>query len=147
MEELHQAIKAYLDEYATKDATFAVKYSKGDKTVEGCVRYITSELEKAAREERGSKMVICMAPSREKVYGMAVHYFDEDSIKECKEEPETKVAVAAPSTTTNPVAPKKTGKKTADKGSDKGSDKKEKKTADTASAQSGELLQGQLSLF
>lgn len=128
MEELENAIKVYLDDFSSKDTAFAAKYNLSGKTVKGCVKYIVSELQKVAQKERGSNNVYCMAPSREKVFGMAVHYFDEDSIKECKEEPKARVMV---STSANkPMRP--------DTDKAKAPIKKQKDS---------DILEGQLSLF
>lgn len=68
-------LKIYLDEFASKDNVFAVKYRSGKKTVEGCAKYITEEVRKKASNG-------CYVAKDEEVYGLAVHYFDEDSIEE-----------------------------------------------------------------
>ena len=56
--------------------------SKPEKTIKGCAAYIIGEARKIAKAN-------CAVISDEEVYGMAVHYFEEDSIKECKEPPQT----------------------------------------------------------
>lgn len=130
MEELENAIKAHLDDFSSKDTAFAAKYNLSGKTVKGCVKYIVSELQKVAQKERGSSSVYCMAPSREKVFGMAVHYFDEDSIKECTEEPKARVMV---STSANkPMRPDNT---------------ETTKAPTTKKQKDSDILEGQLSLF
>lgn len=67
-----QAIKAYLDERAAKDADFALAYAKKNKSIDQCFEYIMGEASK-----RGN--AVCMTD--EEVFGLAVHYYDEDDIK------------------------------------------------------------------
>lgn len=67
-----EAIKAYLDNRAATDELFAVNYAKERKSIDECYRYILGEARK-----RGS--AVCMTD--EEVYGLAVHYYDEDNIK------------------------------------------------------------------
>lgn len=66
------AIKTYLDNRATNDHQFAMTYSKPNKSIDECFRYILGEARK-----RGS--LVCMTD--EEVFGLAVHYYDEDDIK------------------------------------------------------------------
>lgn len=65
-------IKDYLDARAASDPLFAVAYAKPKKNIDECFNYILSEARK-----RGSQ--VCM--SDEEVFGLAVHYYDEDDIK------------------------------------------------------------------
>ena len=67
-------VKQYLDERAKTDKLFAKSYSKKSKTFEGCCNYIIAEAQKLAKS---GKIVL----AREEVFGMAVHYYDEDGIK------------------------------------------------------------------
>ena len=67
-----EVIKNYLDGRAASDELFAVSYAKGNKSIDECCRYIISEARKLGTE-------VCM--SDDEVFGMAVHYYDEDSIK------------------------------------------------------------------
>ena len=67
-----QAIKAYLDKRAEEDSLFAPKYANEKKSIDECCSYIIGEARK-----RGNAVAI----SDEEVYGMAVHYYDEDDIK------------------------------------------------------------------
>ena len=67
-----EAIKAYLDNRAATDELFAVNYVKEGKSIDECYRYILGEARK-----RGS--AVCMTD--DEVFGMAVHYYDEDNIK------------------------------------------------------------------
>lgn len=65
-------VREYLDRRATDDAQFAVSYAKPKKSIDECWRYILGEARR-----RGS--AVCM--SDEEVFGLAVHYYDEDDIK------------------------------------------------------------------
>ena len=67
-----QSIKEYLDQRAASDEQFAVAYAKPNKSLEECCRYILSEVKKSGRHGFDDA----------EVYGMAVHYYDEDDIKE-----------------------------------------------------------------
>ena len=71
-ESFKQAIKAYLDKRAEEDSLFAPKYANEKKSIDECCSYIMGEARK-----RGNAVAI----SDEEVYGMAVHYYDEDDIK------------------------------------------------------------------
>lgn len=76
MNEFQQAIKAYLDQRAQEDAQFAANYAKQGKSIEKCCNYILRQAKK-----RGNAVVM---PDDE-VYGLAVHYYDEDiKADECK---------------------------------------------------------------
>ena len=65
-------IKAYLDKRAVDDPQFAEVYAKPNKNIDQCFAYILSEA-----KQRGS--AVCM--SDDEVFGLAVHYYDEDDIK------------------------------------------------------------------
>lgn len=64
------AIKKYLDEYASNDSVFAVKYENPKKSISECCSFIASEVR---------KMGVCGLDDAE-VYGLAVHYYDEEDI-------------------------------------------------------------------
>lgn len=70
------AIKAHLDKVAEQDETFAKNYAKKNKSVKECCNYIIGEARK--RKSGGGGVV---GISDEEVYGMAIHYFDEDNIE------------------------------------------------------------------
>jgi len=63
-------IKAYLDKRANEDSLFAQVYAKADKNLDGCIHYILNEVRKSG----------CNGFTDEEVFGMAVHYYDEDNI-------------------------------------------------------------------
>ena len=65
-------IKNYLDERAKNDEMFAKAYAKPNKSIDECYRYILGEARKKGTE---------VGMSHEEVYGLAVHYYDEDNIK------------------------------------------------------------------
>ena len=86
---MEEAIKAYLDQFASEDAAFALVYPSTSKTIEGCCQYIYKHYEEEARKANHAR---CLAVADADVYGLAVTYFEEDSIKE---EPAEKPAPAA----------------------------------------------------
>lgn len=88
MESFKKVIREYLEQRAHQDAMFATTYSKPNKTIDGCCNYIL-------KEARKKGTAVCMKD--EEVYGLAVHYYDEDSIKDVKPVSATAVAVANPS--------------------------------------------------
>lgn len=69
------AIKAYLDKRAKEDSLFAASYAKPNKSIDECFDYIIGEVRK-----KGTMVYM----SDEEVFGMAVHYYDEDDIKVSK---------------------------------------------------------------
>lgn len=69
--EAKQLIKNYLDQRAKTDELFAVSYAKPNKNIDECFNYIIGE---ASR--RGTQVFM----SDEEVFGLAVHYYDEDNI-------------------------------------------------------------------
>lgn len=70
--EVKVAIKAYLDKRAQEDTLFAATYAKPNKNIDECFNYIIGEISK-----KGNAVYM----SNETVFGMAVHYYDEDDIK------------------------------------------------------------------
>lgn len=66
-------IKDYLDERAKNDALFAEKYANPKKNINECWHYIVGEASKQSGD--------CVAMSDEEVFGLAVHYYDEEDIK------------------------------------------------------------------
>lgn len=67
------AIQSYLEKRAKEDSLFAASYAKENKSIDECCDYITGEARK-----RGGNVV---AISDDEVFGMAIHYYDEDNIK------------------------------------------------------------------
>lgn len=92
-------VKEYLENNASE--VLADKINNGKKTLQGCWNYITNEARKKA-------IGGCACIEDREVFGWAIHYFEEDSIKEgeIKSEP-----VKNPKTD---VKPTKTKAKSAD---------------------------------
>jgi hypothetical protein len=67
-------IKAYLDKRAESDELFAVSYAKENKNLDECCNFILNEVQKSG----------CNGFADEEIFGMAVHYYDEDDIKNVK---------------------------------------------------------------
>lgn len=67
-----EVIKSHLDERARTDELFAKAYAKSGKNLDECCSYIMGEAKK-----RGS----AVAMTDDEVFGMAVHYYDEDNLK------------------------------------------------------------------
>lgn len=84
-----EAIKSYLDERAKTDELFAKAYAKENKSIDECCSYILGEAKK-----RGN----AVAMTDNEVFGMAVHYYDEDDIKVEKIPANIKSSVSKPST-------------------------------------------------
>ena len=66
----------------------AEKINTGKKTLAGCWNFIVGEAKKKAVQG-------CAAIEDKEVFGWAVHYFEEDSIEECKTAPAVKTANTA----------------------------------------------------
>lgn len=80
-------IKNHLDGRARTDELFAKSYAKENKNLDECCSYIMGEARK-----RGS----VVAMTDEEVFGMAIHYYDEDDIKVSKMPAGTRAAVSTP---------------------------------------------------
>lgn len=65
-------IKNYLDERAKNDELFAKAYTKSNKSIDECYKYVLGEARK-----KGT----AVGMTAEEVFGLAVHYYDEDNIK------------------------------------------------------------------
>ena len=88
MESFKNAIRVYLEQRSKEDELFAATYAKPNKSIDQCRNY-------TLKEARKKGTAVCMKD--EEVYGLAVHYYDEDSIKDVKPVSATAVAVATPS--------------------------------------------------
>lgn len=69
-------IQSYLDKRAEQDPLFAATLKKENKSIEECVDYILSEVQKS--DANGF--------ADEEIYSMAVHYYDEDDLKAVKQQ-------------------------------------------------------------
>lgn len=74
MTHFENAIKEYLDARAKEDIKFAEKYSNGKKSIEECCRFILGEMRKKATSGM-------YGATDAEVFGLAVHYYDEEDIK------------------------------------------------------------------
>lgn len=93
-----EVLKNYLDKRAQEDKQFAASYAKPNKSLEECCKYIIREVEKVRDKAQ------CVPVQSDEVFGMAIHYYDEDDI--VVEEPKTKVTVTT-STSTDQSATQK----------------------------------------
>lgn len=104
-------IKSFLDNLAKEDEQFAKNYAKPKKSVSECCKYIFQRVEKAKKP--GERCVAC---SDEEIYGLAIHYYDEDDI--VVDGPKTKVeaqhvdATLASVENSKPSKPKRKAKST-----------------------------------
>lgn len=64
-------IKAYLDKRAEEDLLFSFRYSLPEKKLEDCVTYILNQVQKSG----------CNGFHDDEIFGMAVHFYDEDNIE------------------------------------------------------------------
>lgn len=79
-EKLEEAVKAHLDGMAAGDPGFAEKLKNPKKSLKECVEYIKGEVfHTYVAKNHGS--VEIATPSRAEVFGMAVHYYDEENVK------------------------------------------------------------------
>lgn len=67
----NETIRAYLEERAENDPLFAVKFANPSKSVEECVTYILNSVHKSG----------CNGFEDDEIFGMAVHYYDEEEIE------------------------------------------------------------------
>jgi len=67
-------IQSHLESVAENDALFAETLKKPKKNIKECVNYIMSTVKQSGKN----------ALADEEVFAMAVHYYDEDSIKDVK---------------------------------------------------------------
>lgn len=74
MTHFENAIKEYLDARAKEDVKFADKYSNGKKSIEECCSFILGEMRKKAKSGM-------YGATDAEVFGLAVHYYDEEDIK------------------------------------------------------------------
>ena len=66
-----ECIKNYLNGRAKEDALFKQKCKNPNKSLDECIQFIFSEVKKSG----------CNGFADEEIYGMAVHYFDEDELQ------------------------------------------------------------------
>jgi len=66
-----QTIQSYLEKRAQTDELFATKFNNPDKNIDSCCTYIMNTVQKIGNNGFAD----------EEVYGMAVHYYDEENIE------------------------------------------------------------------
>lgn len=81
-----RAIKAFLDDKAEKDPAFAEKYRSEKKNITDCCKFIIAEVKKSCKGNEA-------ACTDEYVYGLAMHYYDEENIKVPANAPSCRVVV------------------------------------------------------
>lgn len=69
-----KAIKAFLDDKAAKDPAFAEKYRSEKKNIADCCKFIIAEVRKSCKGNEA-------ACTDEYVYGLAMHYYDEENVR------------------------------------------------------------------
>lgn len=70
-----RTIKDYLEERAKTDELFAKAYAKPNKSIDECITYILNEVQRSG----------CNGFEDNEIFGMAVHYWDEDNLDAGKE--------------------------------------------------------------
>lgn len=66
-----QTIREYLETRGAKDPLFAQIIIKPGKNMDDCINYILNTVQKSG----------CNGFTDDEIYGMAIHYFDEDNLK------------------------------------------------------------------
>lgn len=69
-EHFKRTIQSYLEERAKVDELFAKSYSKQNKNIDDCITSILNEVQKSG----------CNGFEDDEIFGMAVHYYDEDNL-------------------------------------------------------------------
>ncbi|MDQ6477821.1 PcfK-like family protein [Dyadobacter sp. LHD-138] len=70
-DDFKKVISQYLEDLAQNDELFAETLKKTNKSIEGCITYILNQVQKSG----------CNGFADAEIFGMAVHYYDEDDIK------------------------------------------------------------------
>ena len=65
-----RAIQDYLEARAKTDEFFAKSYAKPNKSIDECITYILNEVQRSG----------CNGFEDNEIFGMAVHYWDEDNL-------------------------------------------------------------------
>lgn len=69
-----RTIQDYLEVRVKTDELFAKFYAKENKNIDECVNFILSQVQKSG----------CNGFTDDEIFGIAVHYYDEDNIKDIK---------------------------------------------------------------
>lgn len=65
-----RAIQDYLEARAKTDELFSKSYAKPNKSIDECITYILNEVQRSG----------CNGFEDNEIFGMAVHYYDEDNL-------------------------------------------------------------------
>ena len=85
-ENFKSIIQNHLQEVAKKDPLFAKNLGKENKSIDECINYIFSEVQKLKK----------FAFADDEIFNMAIHYYDEDDIKSVKKNSIPKVVHTSP---------------------------------------------------
>lgn len=66
-----ETIQKFLENKANTDELFLPVYEKENKNIDDCITYILNQVQKSG----------CNGFTDDEIFGMAVHYFDEDNIE------------------------------------------------------------------
>lgn len=75
---MEEIIKTYLDSRAASDPLFAEKYKNPKKSIQECIQFILGEAQSKAVKIGGTAGAFM---DDTEVFGLAVHYYDEDNIE------------------------------------------------------------------
>ena len=70
-ETFKKVIQDHLNKLAEKDALFAETLKKENKNIDDCITYILNQVKDSG----------CVGFAADEIFGMAVHYYDEDDLK------------------------------------------------------------------
>jgi hypothetical protein len=82
-EQFKKTIHAYLEDRAAKDEHFAKCFSRANKNINDCITYILNNVKNSG----------CNGYADDEIYGMAVHYYDEEDIDIGNQVPSADVVV------------------------------------------------------
>lgn len=71
-ETFKKVIKGYLDHRAANDDLFAARYKQANKSIDECCDYIILQVKKSG----------CNGFADDEIFSMAIHYYDEEEIKD-----------------------------------------------------------------
>lgn len=73
----------YLDCMANQDAEFKTLYNNNNKNLDECILYIQGKMYEKAKElaKEGKKQSVCLAPTDDEVFALAVRYWYDTDIK------------------------------------------------------------------
>lgn len=97
------SIKNFLDQLAQEDELFAKTYAKKNKSIKECCQYIYQQVQKS---RTGNAR--CVACEDDEIYGLAIHYYDEDDLEVSKEKTQVEEVkhVPTPKPTKSKASPK-----------------------------------------